>query len=193
MLLELHDRKQNLLVYGVPEMKNENVYSTMYGVIANFLQIPLPEAAKTPLVNAHRLPAPKQGNPDGTAPPPRPIIVRFAFMEDRNRLLDSFERSTRQRPTDADHRPDQQISQQPQQNLQPTQAPANRYDRVTIRTDLPPEMKRERGRLATLAYKIRKEKQLSTRIRINGINLYLQTRKRATSGSPQSPWINWDE
>ena len=189
MLLELHHRKQNLLVYGVPEGKNENIYSTVYGVIAHFLQVSESVAIKTSLVNAHRLPAPKH-----TTAAPRPLIIRFANMEDRNRLLSAFEQPNRQRRNEVSG---QQHAQQPSQQAaeppprQQATAEIFSYDRVTIRTDLPPLMKRERGRLATLAYKIRKEKHLATRIRINGTKLSLQTRQPARNGSPQSSWANW--
>ena len=215
LLLELHDRKQNLLMYGVQEVKNENVYNTVQGVIAHFLEIPHIDASKIPLVNAHRLPAPHHSSSDkgATLPAPRPIIIRFALMEDRNRLLDSFENSNRQHPpqntrplnqqtTTNQHASDPQSPMQAspplsQPSQKPHQAPrqpiANDYDRVSIRTDLPPSMKRERGRLASIAFKLRKENNLSTRIRQNGTTLYLQTRKKVANGSPKSPWSNWEE
>ena len=187
--LEMHHRKQNLLIYGVGEGAKEDIYATVYEVLAYFLQIPLGEASKIPLVNAHRLPSPQRGI--GKESAPRPIIIRFVCMADRDRLLGAFEHPHRRRPQQPPQaEPAHQVNEPPHR---PQQTPEKGcYDRVTIRSDLPPPMKRERGRLATLAYKIRKEKQLSTRIRINGTKLVLQTRKPARNGSPLSSWINWE-
>ena len=38
-LSEIHDRKQNLLVYGIPPKPNENVYETVYDICCNFMNI----------------------------------------------------------------------------------------------------------------------------------------------------------
>lgn len=190
VLLEMHQRKQNLLVYGVHENRNENIFKTVTEIMSFFFKIPPVDAAKIHLVNAHRLPAPQVG--PGKEAAIRPIIIRFTKMVDRDRLLNAFEESRRQRPApNAGGLP--QPADQPEIPLQqtpddPAQALAQKFERVTVRTDLPPEMKRERGRLAAEAYKLRKEKNLSTRIRINGTNLYLQTRN-----SPQGIWTTYED
>lgn len=49
--------------------------------------------------------------------------------------------------------------------------------RRRILSDLPVEMKRERGRLARVAYNIRQTEKLQTRIRDKGINVFLEVRK----------------
>ena len=38
-LLEIHDRKQNLLVYGVPCTRNENIFAVIRDLFCHFLQI----------------------------------------------------------------------------------------------------------------------------------------------------------
>ncbi|XP_041471830.1 accumulation-associated protein-like [Lytechinus variegatus] len=68
-----------------------------------------------------------------------------------------------------------------------------RFNRVTIRTDLPAKMKKERGRLASLAYKLRHEKKLATRIRQIGTKIFLQTRQGTANSSVQPNWVNWTE
>ena len=68
-----------------------------------------------------------------------------------------------------------------------------RYSKVTIRTDLPPKLKQERGRLATFAFKLRKEEHLSTRIRLRGAKIILETRKRNQMGNSQGRWELWKE
>lgn len=198
MLLELHQRKQNLLIYGVAERNNENIIAVVHEVLSFFLKIPTAEASKILLVNAHRLPAPQHDI--GNEAKIRPIIIRFVNMSDRDRLLNAFEGTRRQRPSGSARNTPSTTEQQTSNDREPRQQPAGvgqqleaRYQsftRVTIRTDLPPQMKRERGKLAAEAYKLRKEQKLSTRIRINGIKLYLQTRKPTTDGS-QASWKNW--
>ena len=41
----------------------------------------------------------------------------------------------------------------------------------------PVQMKNERGRLAKVAYKIRKEEKMQTRIKDKGLEVYLEVRK----------------
>ena len=179
LALELHDRKQNLLFYGIAPRPQEEIYATVSEAIGQLLNIPLEEAAKVPLINAHRLPrshrTPDQedsvesrNRPVG----PDPIIVRFARMRDRERILQAFEYPTRQRETRSEAR-------------RPTDP------RVTVRTDLPPTMKRERGRLAHVAYQLRSNQPgLKTRIKIIGVKVVLQTRKSSEVGSTWSKWSN---
>ena len=183
-LSEIHDRKQNLLVYGIPPKPNENVYETVYDICCNFMNIPRKDAMLIPMVNAHRLPTAQQSNSGSERQPPA-IIIRFACMVDRDRLLYAYE-----------HQPRKSQSQS-QQPVPPGSgapaAPTSTFSRVTIRTDLPPKMKRERGRLAAIAYNIRKNNHLSTRIKISGAQVLLQTRKIARNGQTPERWSNWSE
>ena len=150
--------------------------------MADLLGITREQAASTiPLVNAHRLPrktnAESQRVSNGASPDP--IIVRFARMFDRDRVLRAFERP----PPQADQRG----------AAAPTpEAPASRR-RITIRSDLPPDMKRERGRLASVAYNLRKKETLSTRILIHGTKIILQTRKKGQVTGQVAPWSTWKE
>ena len=177
LALELHGRKQNLLFYGIAPRPQEEIYATVSEAIGQLMNIPLEEAAKVPLINAHRLPRynqkPDQENSIGSRSRPvgpDPIIVRFARMWDRERILQAFEHPTRQRETRSEAR-------------RPTDP------RVTVRTDLPPTMKRERGRLAHIAYQLRSNQPgLKTRIKIIGVKVVLQTRKSSEVGSTWSKW-----
>jgi hypothetical protein len=78
---------------------------------------------------------------------PKPIIVKFVTMEDRELVMSK-----------AFH-------------------PVLREEKKRILSDLPVVMKRERGRLAQAAYKIRSEEKLKTRIVEKGLQVYLEVRK----------------
>ena len=203
VLMELHQRKQNLLVYGVAERgNNENIYETVCDVLIHFIRISRSEAQRVLIENAHRLPAPQHGS--STI---RPIIIRFVLIADRDRLLNAFEQSRRLRPkptegpTTSQHPTPQATAMSGQTTSQAVQASMTsttttqdqQFARVTIRTDLPPVMKRERGRLATIAYKLRKDQNLSTRIRINGTKIFIQTRKQVSGAGPHPQWINYED
>ena len=69
-------------------------------------------------------------------------------MSDRDRVLRAFEQPRQPRSANGN-------------------IAAGPGDRITVRTDLPPKMKRERGRLASVAYKLRKTQQLKTKIVIH--------------------------
>ncbi|XP_072176987.1 uncharacterized protein [Diadema setosum] len=183
LLYEIHNRKLNLLIYGVTPQSNENVYEEVYTVLANLLGVSRDQAEKIPLTNAHRVPRarnPRENQSDRANNPPDPIIVRFSRMVDRDRVLRAFER--------------------PVQREDPPRAAAPRAaapgatkvsnERITIRSDLPPSMKRERGRLAAIAYKLRQQQKVSTRIIINKTKVILQTRKKQDEGRPD-PWSTY--
>ena len=195
ILMELHQRKQNLIIYGIPDAKMEDIRHTTRDIMSHFLDIPLDEAAKIPLINAHRLPASKpwqhnttqQGNqPSGKSsqrdPVPSPIIIRFSSMFDRDRLLRAYETRSRQRPG---------TPSTPPSYANASATPV--YTRVSIRTDIPARMKKERGRLAAMAYELRRERKVATRIKITGTTVILQTRKHNQDGLSNSPWITWAE
>lgn len=186
-LLEIHDRKQNLLVYGVENRgSNENIYDTVHDVFVYFLRIPKSEAMKIALVNAHRLPAPPVAS---NQPQIRPIIIRFVCMADRDKLLYAFDSSKRPKQAVVHSAPDASSASTSQH---PT-ANSTQFARVTIRSDLPPAMKRERGRLASIAYKLRKEKHLATRIRINGTKVFLQTRPATDKSTVPGKWEMFED
>ena len=176
-LFEIHERKLNLLLYGVPKANtDENVYKECFTVFSSLLNIPIEEATRMiPLINAHRLP---RRNPAGRSSEsrqqPDPIIVRFGRMQDRDWILRASQRPRPVRSQSADA--------------------STMERRITIRTDLPPDMKRERGRLASIAYQLRNErKDISTRIIVNGTRVILQTRKNSNPNGPPSAWTAWKE
>ena len=183
-LSEIHDRKQNLLIYGVQQRnEKENIYAVLHDVFVHFMGVSKDEASRIPLANAHRLPTPTRVAA-GSPPQPPAIIVRFVKMVDRDRLLYGFERRPRQQST--------QLSTTTQPPLpHPESSP---FSKVTIRTDLPPKMKRERGRLASIAYSLRKKDHLATRIKIVGSKVILQTRKTTrNAGATPENWSSWSE
>ena len=227
LLLEIHDRKQTLLIYGCREKENEKIYSTVQNIVCHFLEIPREEAMKMPIVNAHRLPSSRrQGmySEEREKRGPDPIIIRFGAMADRDRLLTAFERRAR-RPTANRHdsrQPappgttspmttrhadlsdeslhDDGVPSTSTRNVQDSGHRNNTEDeiqrefsRITIRTDLPPALKRERGRLASVAFKLRREQRLSTRIKLLGTKIVLQTRKISRNGSQPTPWKIWSD
>ena len=153
---EIYQRKSNLLFYGLQKKQNENVESVLREAFVA-LGLSEEEAQSIALVNAHRLPSKR----DKTNNAPEPIIAKFVYMPQRNRLLSAFERKP-QRP--GSDRPN---------------------PRISVRTDLPPALKAERAILATKAYKFRKEDNLSTKIVIVGSRVVLFTKARnATEWRP---------
>ncbi|XP_072180708.1 uncharacterized protein [Diadema setosum] len=95
LLYEIHNRKLNLLIYGVTPQRNENVHEAVYTVLANLLGVSRDQVEKIPLTNAHRVPRvgnPRENQSDRANNPPDPIIVRFSRMVDRDRVLRAFER-----------------------------------------------------------------------------------------------------
>ncbi|XP_072169863.1 uncharacterized protein [Diadema setosum] len=168
---EIHHRKQNLLFYGIPAQPQEDIYKTASKAFAKILDIPIEEADNIQIVNAHRLPTKK--TPSGTSGSPTapdPVIVRFARMYDRDRVVRAFQQPRRQ-PTD--------------RNGDPAAG-----ERITVRTDLTARMKRERGRLAGIAYNIRKSQHLKTRITVHHTKVLLQTKN---PNEPSSKWSMWSE
>ena len=166
-LLEIYNRKANLLFYGVQEQQNENVCETLRKVFGD-LGIDEGRAGSIKFANAHRLPARqdflgREEEPQRQSRP-SPIIAKFLSMMDRDYVLSTFEQLQFRRHQRAS--PDQQG---------PTPS------RVTVRTDLPRALKIRRGILAQAAYKLRKEKGLSTRIKLQGAKLILQSKEKGTT------------
>ena len=61
-LLEIYNRKQNLLVYGVqqPSSGKEDILTVTRDILQHFLHIGKKEAEAVPIINAHRLPRNKE-------------------------------------------------------------------------------------------------------------------------------------
>ena len=154
LAMEVHDRKMNLLLYGVAKSRDECVSNV---VRKSFQEIGFSqeEAQNILLAHAHRLPRRLQPG-EGRIPTPDPIIVRFALMRDRDAVLLAFQKF-----------------QKPDQG---TPRPALR-----IVTDLPPKLKKERYLLEKAAYDIRRNEQKSTRIRLVGTKLRLESREKGAA------------
>ena len=166
-MLEIHNRKSNLLFYGLQQNEGENVYQVLKGA---FVSLGLDDtvASRIALANAHRLPQ-RQHGAQAARQAPVPIIARFCYMLDRNSVLAAFEEQQRKR----------------------TKAPAepgHAQSRLSVRTDLPPAMKIRRGILANEAYKLRKERGLATRIFVKGTEVHLQWKEKGTT-----KWNDFEE
>lgn len=170
---EIHMRKLNLLLYGIDQKKDENILTETTKAIAELLNIPYEEADKIPIANAHRLPSARNFTKPNTPNPPNPIIVRFARMKDRDDVLKAFEH-----PGYARRR----------QSTSHNEAAIEVRPAITVRADLPPSMKRERGRLSSIAYKLRQEKKLMTRIKVFNTKVILQTKRNR-----EDTWATWRE
>ncbi|CAC5399569.1 NID [Mytilus coruscus] len=80
LLLEIHDRKYNVLVYGMPEKSDENIWAVLDNLMINYLKLDKPKVDSFPLTNAHRIPA-RQNT--GERKRPNPIIIRFMHYADK--------------------------------------------------------------------------------------------------------------
>ena len=83
--LEDYSYRDNLLFEGIPERKNENCIQQMQKIMKNNMKID--DAYKIPIVRCHRL-----GRFSGKARRPRPIIIRFHFYPDRERVFEERRR-----------------------------------------------------------------------------------------------------
>ena len=137
MLLEKHDCKYNLLIYGVKEENNEDVIETMKKIFTDDMGIGESRVDDMYFAHAHRVPSRGKG--------PKPIILRCTSFADRELILSKAK------------------------NLLGSKR--------TILVDLPEPMKKERNRLAKIAYDIRKSELVHTRIKETGLDLYLEVRK----------------
>ena len=154
------------IFYGVESTPNEDVYMATTTVISGLLSVSDEEAKLIQIVNAHRLP--RRGKATTSTPEPDPIIVRFAKMTDRDRILRSYEETER--------------TKTPDQSAQ--------HQRISVRCDLPAVMKRERGRLSSIAYNLRKTKSLKTKIKIQGTSVVLLTK---AANDQRANWTTWSE
>ena len=159
VLSEIYQRKANLLFYGLEQKANENVVKVLREAFV-VLGLSEEESLSISIANAHRLPS---RNTSSNAP--QPIIAKFVYMNQRDRLISAYERSTRRGGT--------------------AQSDAPPRPRISVRTDLPPALKAARGALAAQAYKLRKEKNLSTKISLVGAKVVLYAKaKNSTEWHP---------
>ena len=80
--LELHNRRQNLLFYGIAPRPHKDIYALVTEEIAKLLNILMEIAGNIPINNAHRLPTRKATHDTERSNHPDPIIVCFARMSD---------------------------------------------------------------------------------------------------------------
>ena len=167
---EIYHRKLNLLFYGIPERQQEAVADVLRQTFANEFQIEENRIAQIMIVNAHRLPRRSSDSVPAGAnrPSPTPIIAKFVLLEDRNLVLNAYERKQRQRTQEARN-----------SAADGAAAPPGRW--LSVRTDLPPLLKARRNVLATQAYKFRREQGLATRIIVIGAEVLLQTKEKGTT------------
>ena len=173
--MEIYNRKPNLLFYGIAESKGEDVFSVLRAALVT-LGVSEQYASKIGFVNAHRLPRRNSDGNSGSATPstaPLPIIAKFVTMMDRDHVMSAFDQQQRERG-----RNKAQGSGQPE-------APSLR---LTVRSDLPPALKARRGALATKAYHLRKERGVSTRIQLRGVQVVMQWREKGNTR-----WIDYKE
>lgn len=78
--LEAYNRRENLLILGIPETKDEQCKEIVMNFFTNDLKID--DARNIILQRVHR-------NPYGRKGEPRPIICRFAMFSDRQRVWDA--------------------------------------------------------------------------------------------------------
>ena len=162
MALELHDRKMNLLMYGVEKKKDERVVEVVRSIIHE-LGFSKEEAQNMYIANAHRLPRRVTPGSDESRRGHDPIIVRFGSMFDRDAVLNAYQRV-------------------PVRPMTPQGQPAVRHA-FRIVTDLPAPLKRKRFLLEQRAYQMRKNENKSTRIKLNGVNLQLECREKGSSSA----------
>ena len=77
--MERHNRKYNLLFYGIPESRDENIYETVKTFLQEEAKIPKERVEQMIFANIHRIPKKGAG--------PKPIIVRFVQWTDRDLVL----------------------------------------------------------------------------------------------------------
>lgn len=153
ILQEKHDRKYNVLVYGIPEKKmgqgtpGENVMSVARNFFLENLQIVKDRVDTLVLANVHRIPS--RTTPDRPKGPD-PILIRFLRWSDKELVMYMAKNKLKD-------------------------------SKIRVLDDLPPAMKEARHNLANMAYKIRHEEKLQTRIRVKDIKVILETRMKNNS------------
>ena len=101
-MMEIYNRKANLLFYGiVQESREENIMEILKSKVFTTLGLTEEDAAKIAIINAHRLPRRDTSGSKG----PNPIIAKFCYMQDRDRILSLYEAGERNRSrADGNHR-----------------------------------------------------------------------------------------
>ncbi|CAG2192465.1 unnamed protein product [Mytilus edulis] len=84
VLLEKHDRKYNVLIYGVEQKPNEIIWEVLENLFVKDLGIEKFKADSFPIANAHRIPA--KAPVDGTKRPDA-IIVRLMHYDDKQFIM----------------------------------------------------------------------------------------------------------
>ncbi|CAG2220129.1 unnamed protein product [Mytilus edulis] len=84
LFLEKHERKYNILIYGIRQKQDENIWQVVDNFFVKDLGIEKFKAESFPLANAHRIPsrAPVVGQKR-----PDAIIVRFMHYEDKQVIM----------------------------------------------------------------------------------------------------------
>ena len=80
-LLEKHDRKYNLLFYGIPEEAGEDPIDKLRNLFVNDLKIDMTLVHRMQFIHCHRVPSKGKG--------PKPIILRFLSYQDRELVLNN--------------------------------------------------------------------------------------------------------
>ena len=78
--MEKHDRKYNLLVHGIREESDENIFDKMRSLFITDLEISANRVNDMYFAYGHRLPSKKKGVP-------RSIIIRFTSYGDKELVL----------------------------------------------------------------------------------------------------------
>lgn len=164
LAMDIHNRKQNLLIYGIAKEAGENVQRKVRDVIGN-LGLSGEVVTNMSLINAHRLPRRYPG-PPGEERGPDPLIVRFGTMFDRDLVLRQYQQKQR----------DLMVAARENRDAQ------NRLP-FRLLIDLPPLLKRRRFELEKCAYRLRKEGNQSTRIRVVGIEVVLEKREKGSTSA----------
>jgi len=81
ILLEKHERKYNVLIYGIDEKKDENITDCLHNFMINDLDIEKKRAERIPIANAHRIPSKSRSKG------PNPIIIRFIHYGDKQFIM----------------------------------------------------------------------------------------------------------
>lgn len=84
--LESHSRRNNLIFYNIPEVRQESSATTetlLYTFLEQNLDMAEEETNEIPIERVHRLGKIREDNK------PRPIIAKFSFHKDKERILSS--------------------------------------------------------------------------------------------------------
>jgi hypothetical protein len=88
MNLELHQRKKNLIFYGVEEQQQENSEDVLKKFLKADMKLNAMQVDGMAFSTVHRLPpSTSQGRRDQTSKAPRGLIASFVYMEERDLVL----------------------------------------------------------------------------------------------------------